>query len=154
MRMTLVIDTGQDIVGIYSVADRKYKPYRGKRIVEALERIKRASEVVTYNGASRDFLDLAAFAGLMTGERFPIAGTHIDMREVCWSARIWGSNLTNTYSMHFPECPTFPDTYEGSNERDVYMTFRLWELWKQGKLKVLDGQYLQAQTTITHHGRV
>jgi hypothetical protein len=33
----------------------------------------------------------------------------------------------------------FPDTHEGSNERDVFMTLKLWELWKQGKLKILDG---------------
>jgi hypothetical protein len=33
----------------------------------------------------------------------------------------------------------FADTYEGSNECDVYMTFKLWELWKLGRTKILDG---------------
>src|SRR5258705_8819782 len=39
-----------------------------------------------------------------------------------------GSNLQGTI-------PPFPDTYEGSAERDCYMTFKLWGLWKQNKLK-------------------
>ncbi len=58
----------------------------------------------------------------------PINGIHTDMRSICWSDRIWGSNLQGTI-------PPFPDTYEGSAERDCYMTFKLWELWKQNKLK-------------------
>jgi hypothetical protein len=142
---TLVIDTGQDIVGIFSVEENKYVPYRGRDIATAIRQIGSADEVVTYNGKEgaqwSDLVELGKHAGV-TGE-LPLKGVHTDMRSICWSDRIWGSSLINTYSKHFDidSCPSFPDTHEGSNERDVYMTFKLWELWKQQKLKVLDGQY-------------
>ena len=50
MTETLVIDTGQDIVGIFSVEDDAYTPYRGADISTALQRIQSADEIVTYNG--------------------------------------------------------------------------------------------------------
>jgi hypothetical protein len=135
--ITLVIDTGQDIVGIFCVEDGTYLPYRGPEIASAIRRIEVADEVVTYNGKFRDLKDLGAFAGIH-GE-LPLKGVHTDMRSICWSDEIWGSSLHSTYSQHFSDCPRFPDTYEGSNEADVYKTFKLWELWKQGKLRVLRG---------------
>ena len=66
---------------------------------------------------------------------------------------LYYARFNNTYSIHFDinSCPSFPyahdgssecNNHEGSNQRDVYMTFKLWELWKQHKLKVLDGLYL------------
>jgi hypothetical protein len=139
----LVIDTGEDIVGIYSVEEGKYVPYRGRAISSAIQRIETAEEVVTYNGRHYDLEELGKFAGLPAGEKLSLKGVHTDMRIVCWSDRIWGSSLHNTYSMHFSDDhPSFPYTYEGSNESDVYMTFKLWELWKQGRLRILDGQYV------------
>lgn len=134
---TLVVDTGQNLVGILTVEDNRYVPYRGDAIASAIQLIQTADEVVTYNGKNHDLEKLGAFAGIV-GD-LPLNGVHTDMRSVCWSDRIWGSWLPGTYSRHFAECPTFPDTHEGSNERDCYMTFKLWELWKQGKLKILDG---------------
>ena len=69
------------------------------------------------------------------------------MRSICWSDRIWGKNLVDTYFIHYSEVPDFADTYEGHNERDVYMTFKLWESWKEGRLKVLDGQTVWKNAT-------
>jgi len=134
---TLVIDTGDDIVGIFSVEGNQYVSYRGNAIASAIRRIEIADEVVTYNGEYRDLLDLGRFAGRT--DKLPLNGLHTDMRIKCWSDRIWGSSLSKTYYEHFADCPIFPKTYEGSNECDVYMTFKLWELWKQKKLRVLDG---------------
>jgi hypothetical protein len=88
-------------------------------------------------GKRYDLERLGKFAGLMVD--LPLKGIHTDMRSVIWSDRILGGNLYDTYAMHFATPPSFRDTYEGHNERDVYMTFKLWELWKQGKLKKLDG---------------
>lgn len=139
MHSTLVIDTGQDIVGIFSVVDQEYVLYRGRKIITSIQLIQNAKEVITYNGSNYDLVELAKFAGLPPEEKLLLKGTHTDMRSICWSDRIWGSNLTETYSMHFTDTLNFPDTHEGSNHRDVYMTFKLWELWKQGQLKVLDG---------------
>lgn len=136
---TLIIDTGQDIVGVFSVEERRYVPYRGQDILFAIARIETAEEVVTYNGKNYDLEELGKFAGLPIGEPLPLKGSHTDMRSICWSDRILGKKLRDTYLMHFPSCPSFPDTHEGDNENDVHMTFKLWELWKQGQLKILDG---------------
>ena len=133
---TLVIDTGTDIVGIYSVDDGTYHPYRGDDIRLALKLIACADEVVTYNGKHYDLLELGKFAGMSV--QFPLKGKHTDMRSICWSDRIFGRDLLTTYRMHFDSCPEFPPTHEGVNNRDVYVTFKLWELWNRGELKVLD----------------
>lgn len=136
---TLVIDTGEDIVGIYSVAEQQYTPYRGNRIAEALERIQRAAVVVTYNGKHADLIHLGRFAGLKNDAHFPINGKHVDMRTVCWSDEIWGSNLRSTYLKNFPSLPDVEDTYEGSNQLDTLMTLSLYQLWNWGQLRVVDG---------------
>lgn len=145
---TLVIDTGQDIIGIYSVEDREYLAYRGSRIAEALHRIQNADEVITYNGERRDLLDLARFAGI-EGD-FALKGKHTDMQVKVW-APIIGSSLTRTYEMHFEDCPECPFSaagsevigdYEAANRCDVYMTLRLWKLWKADKLKLMGYGYL------------
>jgi hypothetical protein len=138
---TLVIDTGHDIVGVFCVEDNCYIPYRGSDRATAIQRIQTADEVVTYNGSVHDgwsdLVELGKFVGIPGG--LPLSVKHTDMRSICWSDRIWGKSLTDTYNKHFDDCPNFADTHEGSNERDVYMTYKLWELSKQGKLKILDG---------------
>lgn len=135
---TLVIDTGEQIVGIYSVEDLRYLAYRGSAIADAIQRIQAADEIVTYNGKNCDLRALGAMAGRNDG--LPLRGVHTDMRSICWSDRIWGRSLRDTYFMHFPDDVRFPETYEGNVESDVYMTWQLWELWRRGELKVLDGQ--------------
>ncbi len=117
--------------------DEIYIPHRGSRIAIALDRLAEADEVVTYNGNNYDLERLAEFAGL--DRKFSLRGVHSDMRSVCWSDRIRGSDLGSTYAMHFVSRPKFPETHEGSNELDIYMTFKLWEAWRDGKLVVLDG---------------
>jgi hypothetical protein len=138
---TLIIDTGHDIVGVFSVEENSYVSYRGAAISLAIQRIETADEVVTYSGSVHDgwadLVELGKLVGALGG--LHLKGTHTDMRSACWSDRIWGSNLSSTYSKHFIDCPNFADTHEGSNQCDVYMTFKLWELWKQGKLKIIDG---------------
>jgi len=137
---TLVIDTGDDIVGVYSVGDRQFKPYRGVAIVDALARIEAATEIVTYNGNRYDLDKMAKFAQ-SAGVSFAFKGKHTDMCEICWSSRILGSSLENTFRTQFKTAPpSFPDTYEGNCECDVYMTYRLWVAWKDGSLRILDGQ--------------
>jgi hypothetical protein len=133
----LVIDTGENIVGVFFVEANNFIAYLGNDILSAIRLIETADEVVTYNGKHYDLNNLGKFAGL--SGNLPLNGVHTDIRSICWSDRIWGSNLGFTYGKHFDDCPSFPNTYEGSVECDVYMTFKLWELWKQGKLKILDG---------------
>jgi hypothetical protein len=144
---TLVIDAGQSIVGVYSVEDGNYIGYRGSRISEAVERVQNADEVITYNGEMYDLEQLGRFAGL-DGE-LPLKGKHIDMQRMIWEP-IVGSSLIRTYDRHFKDCPDFPfgrresadcDEYEGSNQRDVYMTLKLWECWKDKKLNLVGSGY-------------
>lgn len=136
---TLVIDVGTTMVGILSADDRAFTPYTEARIVDlVISRIIAAKEIITYNGERYDLLKLGERVGLSVN--LPLMGIHTDMESVCWG-NINGRNLSGTYVMHHETCPPFPDTYEGSNERDCYMTFKLWEWWKQGTLKVIDGYY-------------
>jgi hypothetical protein len=115
---TLVIDTGMSIIGIFDVSCGIYTPYMRTDFGRAIKLIEEAEEIVTYSGKHRDLNDLAHFNG---GAPLTLRGTHTDMRSVCWSDRIWGSDLPTTYLKHFNSRPDFPDTYEGNNERDVYI---------------------------------
>jgi|GEM_PF-2778431 hypothetical protein len=140
---TLVIDTGHDIVGIFSVEENNFTAYRSEEMKTAIRLIEVADEVVTFNGSDHgqrwsDLVKLGEIAGI--ADELPLKGRHTDMRTVCWSDRIMGSSLANTYKKQFGNCPDFPDTHEGSCESDVYMTFKLWEAWKQGTLKIIDGR--------------
>lgn len=131
MPTTLVVDTGMDIVGVYCVEDKTYIAYRGRTIPQGIKRVQSADEVVTYNGELYDLRQLGRLDGLP--EELPISGRHTDMRAVYWDP-ILGSDLRSTYAWHFDSCPLFADTYEGSAERDCHMTFKLWELWKLGRI--------------------
>ena len=139
---TLVLDCGERIVGILHVENDLFRIYTlGEDMDQALDLIRVADEVVTYNGTFHDLKVLGKFAGL-DGE-LPIQGAHADMQRIRWDP-ILGSNLVGTYDELFPHRPTPPppqqtipvhlDGYQRNNLRDVMMTFELWKLWKQGKL--------------------
>lgn len=138
---TLVIDVGTTMVGIFFVEKAAFVPYHlGHRSV-ALSVLQKADEVVTYNGTKYDLWELGKLAGMT--DDLPLKGIHTDMAQICWGT--WCSypkSLRHTYLKHFDYLPIFPDTYEANCACDVYMTFKLWELWKKGKLRVLDGQDL------------
>lgn len=145
---TLVIDAGQGIVGVYSVEDGDYIGYRGSRISEAVERVQNADEVITYCGEIYDLTQLGKFAGIV-GE-LPLKGKHIDVNRMVWDPLPRGSSLEGTYERHFERCSDFPfghrdlpdcDDYEADNQRDVYMTFKLWELWRDKKLDIVGYGY-------------
>lgn len=145
---TLVIDTGRNIIGIFFVEECEYLAYRGNRIVEALKRIESADEVITFNGECRDLLNVARFAGV-DGD-FLLKGEHFDMQVKVWAPLIWSSQV-RTYNMHSTDCTECPfsgtdsekvDDYEVANRCDVYMTLKLWELWKENKLRLMGYGYL------------
>lgn len=139
-RTVLVVDTGEAIVGIYSVADARYVPYRDRYMLEAIERIEAADELVTYNGKRYDIQRLSEIAG-EHGRTFRFSAEHSDMREICWKG-ILGSSLRETYKRCIGVPPDFPDTYEGSNESDVYLTYRLWEVWQRDELRDIHGHVI------------
>ena len=134
---TLIIDTGTNAVGIYSVADGVYTHYCGQTLAElAVPLIQDAEELVTFSGRNRDLPDLARFAGLPAGAVLPLSGKHTDMLSLCWdNSRMFGKSLVECYRIQFGEPPSFPEnTYEQNIERDVRMTLKLWQAWKQGEL--------------------
>ena len=146
--MTIIsVDVGESMVGVLSERGR-YVPYYGTRRKLALKRIARADVVVTYNGKAYDLPELGRLAGLQNG--FPLQGTHIDMRSIRWSDRIWGSNLIRTYKEHFKVEPEIPskydlacrnDRYEASNWQDCYMALNLFKVWKAGELLSVDTKF-------------
>ena len=60
------------------------------------------------------------------------------MASICWGEWCYYPKAPEfSYCQHFGKRPEFPETtedYLASNQRDVYMTLKLWELWKEGKL--------------------
>lgn len=142
----LVFDTGQSMVGIYSVSDEKYIPYMRGQFDAAIKRLKKAHKAISYNGKRGfDYEFLNRFAQSPDKE-FNFEGEHIDMRIICWSDRIWGSDLESTYFKQFGQkCSNSPFSnlrqaeYIENNEKDVYMTFKLWECFQDATLKIIDG---------------
>lgn len=141
---TLVIDTGLPrVVGVFSVEENEYVLYRDDDVATAIQRIKNADEVVTFNGtdtgdAHNDLAVLGAFVGI-EGE-LPLKGVHTDMLPIYWSDSYFGCGLKDIYSRLFGADHRFPiepddgndaDTYIMGNRLDVLMTFKLWERWKQ-----------------------
>lgn len=49
---TLVVDIGQNVIGIYSVEESEYTLYPSSDFAAAIRRIETADEVITYNGGS------------------------------------------------------------------------------------------------------
>lgn len=74
METTLVIDTGESIVGVLSVESKTYIRYMGSAISDALDRIRNALEIVTYNGKACDIRDLAKFPNLPEAEMLSLIG--------------------------------------------------------------------------------
>jgi hypothetical protein len=132
---TLVFDVGQNILGIYAVKRRSFVQYRNDDIRRGAQRLVRAREIVSWWGNLYDFPTLAKKLGLREGEAPRILGIHVDMAAVCWG-QIQGSNLRGTYLRQFSEVPISDGTHEGDNKCDVQMTFRLWQCWKAGTLKL------------------
>lgn len=136
---TLAIDVGDNIVGVLSARER-YTPYRGTRIATALRRISQADVIITYNGKHYDLDRLGTLAGVQGS--LPLRGEHRDMRSICWSDRILGSDLVSTYKEQFGgDPPDFPDKdeYERDNHRDCYMAWKLYQAWEAGELRIVDG---------------
>ncbi|MEH8016603.1 hypothetical protein MN202_05130 [Rheinheimera muenzenbergensis] len=131
----LVVDYGETIIGIQNANGGKYIPYFDEKRIRALERLEQADEVVTYNGNRYDIGKLNNLSIMLRGREFLIAGIHTDMRELCWPGII-GSSLESTFNKYYDQSRVFPDTYEGSNQKDVYMTLMLWRYWKKlGRFK-------------------
>jgi hypothetical protein len=124
----LVFDVGQNLIGIRSVNGR-YRSYYGDRRILALQRLKKASEIVSYNGNRYDLPELNEVSKKLLGCEFQHSGIHTDIQEVYWP-NILGSSLENTYAKEIGKEVPFPDSHEGSNQRDVYLTLALWKKHK------------------------
>lgn len=133
-RDTLVFSVERDLLGIYSVKQRKYAAYRGPRIGEGILRLIKAAETVSYQGKRRALPRLAAYLKLPKGSSVRLRGSHVDLHRVAAARRGAGATLASAYRRHFDALPKFPSTAEGANRREVYMTFRLWQRWRAGAL--------------------
>lgn len=128
---TLVLDVGQSIIGLQKPYRGRYMPYYEQKRIHAFGRLESADEIVTYNGNGYDLDELNKLSLKLRDKDFEFLGIHTDMKEIIWPG-IRGSNLSGTYSLYFSSVKKFPDTYEGSNRSDVYMTLMLWRYWKSG----------------------
>jgi hypothetical protein len=137
---TAVFDVGESIIGVHWLRAKRYRPFYGEARVRAAARLIRTATIVTYGGLGYDLPQLARVLGLSSSAP-ELLGKHVDMQEICWSPRIYGSNLTTTYLEHGRPLPEFPgiDEYEADNRRDVAMTLALWRHYNRNTLRVLDG---------------
>jgi hypothetical protein len=132
---TLVVDAGTPrFLGILSVETGKYTPYWSGSVSEAIDRIYAADRVVTFNGDQYDFAKAGGFPELLN---LPSTVVHIDMKPLAWAAdqKFFGRGLHDIYILVFGALPLCPDTYEGDNHNDCYMTLKLFELWELGMLQ-------------------
>jgi len=125
---TLVFDVGMSIIGIQNSNGGRYIPYYGDGRKKALERLERACEIVTYNGNRYDLKELNTLSLSLRGKGFKAPKNHIDIREKFWP-NILGKCLGDTFNDNVASSRVFPDTYEGSNQADVYRTWMLWKHW-------------------------
>lgn len=125
----LVFDVGQSIIGIQRSQHGRYIPYYGDDRIKALERLEKSDQIVTFNGNRYDIDELNKLSMTLRGKEFKPPELHFDMSEIYWP-NILGSSLINTFSDYFESDKKFPDTYEGSNAADVYMTLMLFRRWK------------------------
>lgn len=141
---TFVIDTGESIIGIWSVKNSRYRAYRGKALSAMTHKILRVREVVTFNGNGErgDKSDLARFIGV-SREYLMFSGMHVDMRDKCWPTMERGPSLINTFDKVFGKGSAtaiyerfllkYGDEYIADNRRDVELTRQLWKLWRDDK---------------------
>lgn len=133
----LVFDVEDNGLGIYSVTCDEYILYIGKDRIKAVERLIKAKEIISYNGNRYDLVEISKYCGLHNDELIKIEGVHTDMIEICWPG-IRGSSLRNTYLRIFEKetLQRFSGRFDNSNECDCYMTFKLWETWKNDTLRL------------------
>lgn len=128
----LVFDVGENIIGVQNTNGGRYISYRGEKRINAIERLEKAHEIVTYNGNRYDLEKINELSLSLRGSSFVPPKKHTDIREEYWP-NILGSSLGNTFKENIKKSREFPDTHEGSNQADVYMTLMLWK-----KLKTLN----------------
>lgn len=128
---TLVFRTSENLLGVYSVKQRKYASYRSPYTSEGILRLIKAREIVSYKGTRDDLPRLAAHLKLPKGKQLSIRGIHVDLQKV-YNRGQRDPGLVPTYKKRFDLLPKFPDTPEGRNRAAIAMTFRLWQLWKSG----------------------
>lgn len=131
-RDTLVFAAERNLLGIYSVKQRKYTAYQGPRMAEGILRLIRAREIVSYQGERRALPRLAAFLKLPRGSALHLRGTHVDLHRAGPARRRADATLAAAYRREFGPPPSFPRSAEGANRRAIHMTFRLWQHWRAG----------------------
>lgn len=146
----LAFDWGTTVIGILDVNSNAYTAYRyGENMAEGAKRIiSSTGTIVSFNGISRDLIEIAKILGFSSVAEMNISGEHNDMMKITsdirWppdpgSASIFGPGLLETYRHYFGDKPSIPpeslqDDYLISNWKDCYMTAELWKKWKQGEL--------------------
>jgi len=150
MSEVLAFDWGTTIVGVLDVNSDSYRAYRTRkeRIEGARRVVNCAGHILSFNGRTRDLLELSKILELPSEAHLTLQGMHHDMMPIIsairWppepdTAPITGPNLTETYQHYFGKVfpappPHVTDEYEISNWLDCKMTAALWIRWQQGEL--------------------
>jgi hypothetical protein len=128
-----IVDVGDNLIGISGSTNFSYTAYYGNDRISALEILENAKEIVTFNGKRYDYKQLCHFSEKLRSSPFNFRGVHTDIMPSCWQFA-FAANLINCFKKIVGEEVSFPDTHEGSNQSDVYMTLKLWEFINKNKL--------------------
>jgi hypothetical protein len=129
-----------DIVGILPVS-KAVSPVSRPCDPHAVNRLVNAEVIVSYNDNHRDLLESHAArrtSGGTTNRNSRRAYRHA--RNLLEQGHLGQRPCVSTNLMHFKRLPPVADTYEGSNRRDVLMTYHLSGSGGSGRLKVVDGR--------------
>ena len=133
-----VFDFEEGGLGIYSVKERTFNAYHGKEdMLKAVLQLMNVKEAVSYN-ARRGF-DRYYFNSLLKlspDDPIPFKCIHTDMNLICYNGAR-GRCLEEAYMINCQEDDNeFSGELVGDEymERDCYMTYKLWDCFRNGKL--------------------
>jgi hypothetical protein len=128
---------------IYVAQHRKYRCYLPAQAKYLLRQIEAAEELVTFNGLIYDLVVLERHYGL--AQDIALRATHVDLAHIIeqrigrWTEfnEVVGLNLgEHKISVNeFPHDPVNRSDAKAACKSDVRQTYKLWKLYKAGKLK-------------------
>jgi hypothetical protein len=111
--------------------------------VQLIALLRSADEIVTLNGKAFDELILRKHHGLTGG--FPAKGKHVDLCAIIFEKEGHGVSLHRLAQLNLGERKHTKgrsvanlniDELKEACRSDVWQTYRLWELWRKGRLRI------------------
>lgn len=126
MSSPIVFDVGDNLIGLMYSESGEYKSFYGSERTGAIDALEGADEIITFSGLNYDIKEVEKASKELRGKGFSPKGIHTDIMTRCWDT-CYGADLAECFDKIIGEKVSLPDTHLGSNEKDVYMTLKLWK---------------------------